>query len=220
MNPELTGAHSRCRIIELSRMSARTTARHVMNLQWMLVLVLSAWRAEAGESYRLDSANTRVSFAVQYLGFQWVNARFRDISGVFLLDRSGSNSRVDVTVAIDSLDCSEPRWNERLRSPEWLDVQHYPHMTYHSNSIELDEERAVANGDLTLHGVTRPVVLTVTLLKCSTGQRCQFAAHGRIKRSEFGLPHGFWAGGDQVDISISGAIDGSLSQASGPRSDH
>ena len=220
MNPQLAGAHSRCRNIELSRMSARTTAGHMKYLQWMLVLVLSAWRSEASESYRLDSTNTRVSFAVQYLGFQVVNARFWDISGIFLLDRSGVNSRVDVTVAIASLDCSEPRWNERLRSPEWLDVQHYPHMTYHSNSIELDEGRAVANGDLTLHGVTRPVVLAVTLVKCSTGERCQFTAHGRIKRSEFGLPHGFWTGGDQVDISISGAIDGSLSQASGPRPEH
>jgi polyisoprenoid-binding protein YceI len=93
-----------------------------------------------------------------------------------------------------------------LRSAEWLDAQRYPQMTYHSSHIELDEQRAVASGDLTLHGITRPVVLTVTLLDCPTAAQCQFAAHGRIRRSEFGLPHGFWSGGDQVDITISGSI--------------
>src|SRR5205823_3608486 len=112
-----------------------------------------------------------------------------------------SASRVDVTVAMASLDSSEPRWNERLRSADWLDVQRYPQMTYHSSHIELGEQRAVASGELTMHGVTRPIVLNVSLLKCSSPTICQFAAHGRIKRSEYGLPHGFWTGGDQVDIS-------------------
>jgi polyisoprenoid-binding protein YceI len=194
-------------------MPARTPVGHMKNSQWVLVLLLLALgfaveaAVDAGERYRLDSGNTQVSFAVQHLGFQWVSARFSDISGEFILDRAGAHSRVDVTVGIASLECSDTRWNDRLRSAEWLDSQRYPHMTYHSSNIELDEQRAVASGDLTLHGVTRPVVLTVSLLNCPTGGRCQFVAHGRIKRSEFGLPHGFWSGGDQVDISISGAVN-------------
>jgi polyisoprenoid-binding protein YceI len=188
-------------------MSARTTVGHVKNSQWLLGLLLLACAADASEVYRLDSTNTQVSFVVQRLGFQWASARFSDISGEFILDRAGPRSRVDVTVGIASLESTDARWNDRLRSPEWLDAQHYPHMTYHSSNIELEEQRAVASGDLTLHGVTRPVVLTVSLLDCPTGGRCQFVAHGRIKRSEFGLPHGFWSGGDQVDISISGAIN-------------
>jgi polyisoprenoid-binding protein YceI len=192
-------------------MSARTPVGHVKNSQWVLVLSLLAWgfavEVHADERHRLDSSNTQVSFAVQHLGFQWVSARFSDISGEFILDRAGPRSRVDVTVGIASLESSDTRWNDRLRSAEWLDAERYPHMTYHSSNIELDEQRAVASGDLTLHGVTRPVVLTVSLLNCPTGGRCQFIAHGRIKRSEFGLPHGFWSGGDQVDISISGAVN-------------
>jgi polyisoprenoid-binding protein YceI len=194
-------------------MSARTPVEYVKNSQWVLVLLLLACvlavavEVHAGERYRLDSSNTQVSFAIQHLGFQWVSARFSDISGEFILDRAGPLSRVDVTVGIASLESSDTRWNDRLRSAEWLDAQRYPHMTYHSSNIELDEQRAVASGDLTLHGVTRPVVLTVSLLNCPTGGRCQFIAHGRIRRSEFGLPHGFWSGGDQVDISISGAVN-------------
>jgi polyisoprenoid-binding protein YceI len=186
-------------------MSARGLPRYVKNSQWMLI-VLIALRSQAAETYRLDSGNTQVSFAVQRLGIQWVRARFSAISGQFVVDHAASAGRVDVTVGMASLECSDPHWNERLRSSDWLDIQRYPQMTYHSSRIELGEERGVANGELTLHGVTRPIVLSVSLLKCSSPGSCQFAAHGRIKRSEYGLPHGFWTGGDQVEISMSGTL--------------
>jgi len=170
---------------------------------WVLLLV--AGNAHAIEHYRLDPTNTEVSFVVQRLGFKWISARFPDISGELILDRDGRHSRVDVTVEVASLECSEPRWNERLRSADWLDAARYPQMTYHSSSIEHDSQQTIANGELTLHGVTKPMALTVTWVNCPAGGECQFAAHGRIRRSEFGLPHGFWSGGDQVEIAISGA---------------
>jgi len=179
----------------------------VKNSQWLLV-ALAALRIEAAEMYRLDSGNTQVSFVIQHLGIQWVTAHFSEISGEFVLDHVGPESRVDVTVGIASLDCNEPRWNARLRSADWLDAQRFPQMTYHSNSIELDDKQATARGELTLHGVTRPIVLNVSLLNCMTPGSCRFAAHGHIKRSEYGLPHGFWTGGDQVDISINGVVSG------------
>jgi polyisoprenoid-binding protein YceI len=172
-------------------------------LGWILLLAASS-STHAAERYALDSTNTQVSFVVQHLGFQFVRARFPDINGEFVLDRGGAQSRVDVTVGIATLECSEPRWNDRLRSADWLDAARYPQMSYHSSHIEVADQHAIASGDLTLHGITRPVVLTVSFLDCPGGGRCQFSAHGRIRRSEFGLPHGFWSGGDQVDIAISG----------------
>jgi polyisoprenoid-binding protein YceI len=195
-------------------MSAATQVRYVKNSQWMLILLLATLRSEAAETFRLDSSNTQVAFAVQCLGMQWMSARFSDISGEFVLDPAGPASRVDVTVGAASLDSNQPRWNERLRSAEWLDVERYPRMIYHSKTIVLDGEHGVANGELTLHGVTRPFVLTVSLTSCSVRGRCQFAAHGRIRRSEFGLPHGFWTGGDQVEISINGSINVRIGKAS------
>jgi polyisoprenoid-binding protein YceI len=168
------------------------------------ILLLAAGCAHAAERYTLDSTNTQVSFVVQRLGLQLVSARFADVNGEFVLDRGGVNSRVDVAVGIASLECSEARWNERLRSADWLDVERYPQMSYHSSHIELADQHAIASGDLTLHGITRPVVLTVSFLDCPSGGRCQFSARGRIRRSEFRLPHGFWSGGDLVEISISG----------------
>jgi polyisoprenoid-binding protein YceI len=175
-----------------------------MTVAWILLLA-AAGPAHAAEHYTLDSTNTQVSFVVQHLGIQWISARFPDVNGEFVLDRGGAHSRVDVTVGIASLECSEARWNDRLRSAQWLDAARYPQMSYHSSHVELQDEHAIASGELTLHGITRAVVLTVTFLNCPAGGGgCQFAAHGRIRRSEFGLPHGLRSGGDQVEIAISG----------------
>jgi polyisoprenoid-binding protein YceI len=187
----------------------------VKNSQWLLI-VMVALSSRAAETYQLDASNTQVSFAVQHLGIEWVRARFADISGQFVVDPAGPASRVEVTVAMASLDCSEPRWNERLRSADWLDIQRYPQMTYRSNRIELGAQRAVADGELTLHGVTHAVLLNVTLLECSAPGSCRFAAHGRIKRSDYGLPHGFWTGGDQVEISITGSLAAAIGAAAAP----
>jgi len=151
-------------------MSARTTARHVKPTQWNRRNGADRWLlacpAQATELYRLSSTNTQVAFFVQHLGFQFVNARFSDINGdSFWTGRPASRwmSRWE-----------SPPWSAAIRTGmavairEWLDAQRYPQMTYHSSHIELDEQRGVASGDLTLHGITRPVVLTVTLLDCPT----------------------------------------------------
>lgn len=172
-----------------------------------ILVMLAAPSSQAADIYHLNPGNTRVAFDVQRFGIRWVTAHFSDISGEFVVDRRGGPSRVDVSVGIASVDCDDVRWNDRLRSPEWLDAQRYPEMTYHADRIELSDGRATANGQLTLHGVTRDVVLNVGFLNCETAAPCEFLAHARIKRSEYGLPHGFWMGGDQVEISISGAVD-------------
>ena len=178
---------------------------------WVL-LFLASPGSEAAATYHLSSANTQVAFSVQRLGIPWVTARFSDIAGEFVLDPQGATSHVSVTVGIASLDCNESRWNDRLRSAEWLDAARYPRMTYQSNRIELDHGHATATGLLTLHGVTLPVILNVSYSDCNDGDICRFSARGRIKRSQYGLPHSFWTGGDPVEILISGQIQSDAHQ--------
>jgi polyisoprenoid-binding protein YceI len=175
---------------------------------WLLVS-LSLLHAQTAEVYRLDSVNTLISFNIQHLGVLWVSARFPDFNGAFVLDRRGPASRVDVSVQMASVDCNDPRWNGRLRSPDWLDVQRYPEMSFHSNHVDFDADGgAVASGELTLHGVTRSIGLQISGWNCSpaagSGEHCNFVARARIKRSDYGFAHGFWIGGDLVDIAISG----------------
>jgi len=175
---------------------------------WALLGFLAALHPAAAETYRLDPANTRVAFEVLHFGIPWASAHFRSVSGEFAIDRAGAASRIDVRVPIASLECNDPRWNARLLSAEWLDAQRYPQMLYRADRILLGDGWAMASGLLTLHGVTREVVLDVNLRGCKSSGACQFSAHGRIRRSDFGLPHGFWTGGDQVEISIGGTVGG------------
>jgi polyisoprenoid-binding protein YceI len=172
-------------------------------------LLLGAMSVQAAELYHLDPGATQVGFEIDRFGLRWVSAHFQAFDGDFVFDRHGLDSRVDVTVRTESIDCGDSHWNPHLRSSEWLDVQRYPLMTYHSRNIEFEgTHRALASGELTLHGITRPVVLHVEQLDCQVqsdiGAVCQFVAQTRVKRSDYGLPHGFWTGGDEVNISIDG----------------
>jgi len=172
-----------------------------------LLLAACALSSRAAELYHLDPLKTRVEFDVERFGIQWVSAHFPRFAGDFVFDRTGRESRIDVRVEVASVECRDPRWNQRLRSREWLDVPRYPTMTYRSSDVHFDAaDHATANGFLTLHGITRPVILHVSELGCASDTAaCQFVAHASIRRSEYDLPHGIWLGGDQVDIVLSGA---------------
>lgn len=174
-----------------------------------LVLSLCLLRAQAADMYGLDPANTRISFNIRYFGRPWVSARFPDFGGEFVLDRHGAASRVDVSVQMGSVDCDDSYWNGRLRSSDWLDVQRYPQMSFHSEHVEFEGgNRALASGELSLHGITHRVELEISQLTCpaagAAGDSCSFVAHARVKRSDYGFAHGLWIGGNQVDIAISG----------------
>jgi polyisoprenoid-binding protein YceI len=175
---------------------------------WLL-LSLTLQHTQAVDIYRLDTLNTRISFNITYFGALWVSARFPDLAGEFVLDRHGAASRVDVSVQTASVDCHDWYWNGRLRSPDWLDVQRYPRMSFHSEHVEfVGDDRALASGELSLHGVTRRVDLEISQLSCpaagGAADSCSFVARARLKRSDYGLAHGLWTGGNQVDIAISG----------------
>jgi len=178
---------------------------------YWLLLCLLALKAQAADTYRLDADHSNVSFDIRNFGIPWVAAHFRQFSGDFVVDRHGSGSHVDVTVRTDSIDGLSADWSTRIRSSDWLDTQRFPEMSFRSRHVEFDGRGgAVAGGLLTLHGVTRPVMLHVERLDCAVehadpNQACGFRAHANIRRSDFGLPHGFWLAGDQVEISVSGA---------------
>ena len=175
---------------------------------WLSLLALNA---QAADAYRLDADHTSVSFDIRRFGIPWVGAHFRQFSGDFVVDRNGGDSHVDVTVRTDSIEGLSAGWSLRLRSSDWLDTQRFPEMRFRSSHVEFDSNGgALASGQLMLHGITRPVTLHVLRLDCGgertlPDQPCGFSAHADIRRSDFGLPHGFWLAGDQVEISVSGA---------------
>ena len=161
-------------------------------------------------AHHLDPGNTQISFEIERLGLQWFRAGFHELSGEFTLEPDGHGGRLTVVVHMGSIDARSSYWNERLRSPALLDTGRFPEMVYRSERIELDgAQRATVHGELTLHGVTRPLELRLSEIDCPLSapgppQPCRFLGRARLKRSEYGIPHGFWQGGDAVEIVLRG----------------
>lgn len=180
-----------------------------MKQAYWLGLSLLAFGAQAAEAYHIEPDRTQVGFNVRRFGVRWIGARFSQLDGRFVVDRFGDGSAVDVTVHTDSLEGLDSGWSKRLRSKDWLDTQRYPQMTFRSSHVEFNRGGAVATGQLTLHGVSKPVNLVISRLDCRgrlqvQEQACVFTASANIRRSDFGLPHGFWVAGDAVEITVAG----------------
>jgi polyisoprenoid-binding protein YceI len=173
------------------------------------LLALLATPAAAAESYTLDQGHTAVLYALNHLGFSTSRGIFRDVSGRLVLDdKTPAASRLDVTVKTASIDSFDPGRDQAVRAGQFLDVERFPEMRFVSTRVErTGEATAKVSGELTLHGVTRPVTLDVALIKAGkhpiTGaQRLGFSATGAVKRSEFGILGYLPMVGDEVTITI------------------
>ena len=180
--------------------------------QWIaLAAALAAIASGAASAHHMDGGNTQVAFEINHLGLRWFTAAFHDLSGEFVLDPDGRGGHLSVAVSMASIDCHSSFWDDRLRSPQWFDAARYPQMVYRSSRIEFGAPgSATVYGELTLHGITQPVNLAVTQIDCPSaeapgGTTCRFLGRARLRRSDFGLAHALWQGGDYVEIIVRGS---------------
>jgi polyisoprenoid-binding protein YceI len=119
----------------------------------------------AAETYSFDKAHTTVGFQVRHI-YTNVSGKFTDFTGTIQVDRAKpESSTVDFTIQATSIDTSEPRRDQHLRSADFLDVANNPTITFKSTSIKANgKDSWLVTGDFTMHGVTKSVVLPVTLL--------------------------------------------------------
>jgi polyisoprenoid-binding protein YceI len=176
--------------------------------------------APAG-SYKLDLAHTSVNFRVSHLGLSNYTARFTRMDGELNFDPANpAASSVRVRIDPRSLQTNypEPRkldFDAQIQK-EFLDAARFPDLGFRSSKVELTGARtAKITGDLTLHGVTRPVVLEASFNGGypaggfdPSGARIGFSAKGAFRRSDFGITYGVPAPGtnlgvsDQVEVAI------------------
>jgi polyisoprenoid-binding protein YceI len=176
---------------------------------WLTLAGLLLASVGHGNGYHLNPANTQITFEINHLGLHLFSAVFHELSGDFTLDPDGHGGHLNVVVRMASIDSRSGYWNDRLQSAQWLDTDKYPEMTYRSTRVEFDgNDHATVRGDLTLHGVSRPLTLSITDIKCDLSSAepgsCRFVARARLRRSDFALVHGFWQGGDSIDVVIRG----------------
>jgi polyisoprenoid-binding protein YceI len=167
----------------------------------------------------MDKAHTSVTFRVSHLGFSHYTASFRTVDGRLTFDPARPAAmKVEAAIAVPSLQLNAPPagFHDQLMSKAWFDAAQFPTMTFRSTKVEpTGPHAAKVTGELTLHGVTKPVVLEVTynggyppMQFDPGGARIGFSAHGVLKRSAFGISSGIPAPGsnmgvsDDVDVAI------------------
>jgi polyisoprenoid-binding protein YceI len=174
--------------------------------------------------WTFDMQHSSISFKVRHLLVAKVRGRFTRWRGALHFDeRHPSDSSVDVEIDAGSIDTAEPARDAHLRSADFFDVANFPHMTFRSRRVEAAGEGFRVAGELTLRGVTRPVVLEVeyggSMRDPYGNDRAGFSARATIDRKAFGinfnqvLDHGGLALGELVTIEIEVAAVRAVAQA-------
>jgi polyisoprenoid-binding protein YceI len=165
--------------------------------------------ALAAETYEFDLNHTVIEFGWNHFGYSNPTARFDTFTGNFQIDTADlTKSTVDVTIPIASLDTDITKLDDHLKSPDFFDAAKFPDATFKSTKVEKAGENALkVSGDLTIHGVTKPVVLDVTVNKIaehpmSKTPTAGFDARVTVKRSDFGMSNYVPAVSDEVQIRI------------------
>jgi polyisoprenoid-binding protein YceI len=177
-------------------------------------------------AYTMDQAHTSVVFRVSHLGFSNYTARFKKASAQLQFDPNLAASDVTVNVETKSLETDFPNvaehdFNAQLTGEQWLDAARYPQITFRSTNVEVTGPRTMRiHGDLTLRGVTRPMVLDARFNGGYAGHpldknaRVGFSARGTLKRSEFGISYGIpepgstFGVGDEVEVIVETEFSG------------
>ena len=140
--------------------------------------------------WTIDPAHTDVGFAVRHLMISTVKGHFADVKGTVEF-ADGADPTLDVTLGVASIDTRENKRDAHLRSADFFDAEKYPEIRFVSTKTARTDGGWKITGNLTMHGVTKPVTLDAT--EEGTGRdpwgndRMGFSAHGKLDRREFGL---------------------------------
>jgi polyisoprenoid-binding protein YceI len=181
----------------------------------VLAAALSLPAAAATSTWQIDPNHSAAQFAVRHLGLSTVRGAFTKVSGTIQFDdKDVSKSSVEVTIDAASVDTRVPDRDKDLRSDRFFDAEKYPTLTFKSTKVEqVETGKLKVTGDLTIHGVTKQVVLDVegptAAVKDPWGnQRAAANASTKINRQDFGvkwnakMDNGGWVVGDDVAITI------------------
>jgi polyisoprenoid-binding protein YceI len=187
-----------------------------------IVALLAVSTVQAGESglgsakpgsYKVESYHTQVGFSISHFGFTNYSGLFSGATGSLQLDPAKlGTSKLDISIPVDSVTTTVSKLTDELKGDKWFDTAKFPKAAFVSTHVVPTAEGATVTGNLTLHGVTKPVVLHVRFIGAGVNPidnayTVGFEATGTIKRSDFGVTTYLPAVGDEVQLSIAGAFE-------------
>jgi polyisoprenoid-binding protein YceI len=169
---------------------------------------------EVEGTWAIDQSHSNAAFAVKYMMVSTVRGRFDNVSGAVTLADPVEGSTIDVTLDVASISTHDERRDGHLKSPDFFDVENHPTMTFTSTRIERTSDgTGTVTGDLTIRGVTNPVVLDVRFEDWTPKDlwgksRIGFFATTTISRKDWdlswnqALETGGVLVGDRIDITL------------------
>jgi len=165
-------------------------------------------------TYAVDPNHTQVGWRVSHMGFTNYAGGFSDVSGTLqLTPKDPAAAKLTIKIPVASVTTTSGKLTDELKGDQWLDGGKYPEMTFVSTKVApAGKDHAKVTGDLTLHGVTKPVTLDVTLIGAGVNpldkkMTVGFEATGVVRRSEFGVKTYLPLIGDDLHLTIAGAFE-------------
>lgn len=174
-----------------------------------VALALVSGSALAADPYVIDPNHTQVEFTYSHFGFSHITGRFDKVEGDFLFDaKDPTKSSIQVNIPIASITTGVKDLDDDLRTNAFFDADKFPTATFQSTAVTSSgKDKLAVAGDLTIHGVTKPVTLDVTINKTGMHPMAGRAAAGfdataTIKRSDFGIAKYTPNVSDEVQLHI------------------
>ncbi|HCQ9645293.1 TPA: polyisoprenoid-binding protein [Acinetobacter baumannii] len=183
---------------------------HLKTLSFGLAVALaSTVTLAAPVDYKIDPTHTATVFSWNHFGFSTPSANFSDIQGVIKVDNAKpANSSVNVTIPLSSVNTNVPALDKEFQEEAWFNAAKYPNITFKSTKVETkDKKHFKITGDLTVKGITKPVVLDAVLNKQGEYPMAKVPAIGfnattSFNRSDFGLGNYVPNVGDKITVNI------------------
>jgi polyisoprenoid-binding protein YceI len=169
-----------------------------------LGLGLSAY---GGDSFKIDPVHSSVIFSAKHNGISDFYGAFKEVSGTVTFDSADpSKSSVELTIPVESVDTRNEKRDQHLKSPDFFNAKQFPALTFKSSKVEASGDTYKISGDLTLHGVTKPI--TVSFKKGGESKGAKETRGGgearfTIKRSDYDMKFMVGPIGDDVNIIVS-----------------
>jgi polyisoprenoid-binding protein YceI len=196
--------------VESATSTKGETMRITRKFAWAAgAVVCAASTASAADHYDVDTVHSTVLFRIKHMTVAWFYGRFADIAGTVLYDEQKPETMsVDIKVKTDSIRTDNEKRDQHLKSPDFFAAKQYPELTFKSTAIKfLGNEVFEVAGDLTCHGVTKPITIKLEHTGQGKGMRGEyrsgFFARFPIKRSDFGMTYMMEGLGDDIEITVS-----------------